>query len=294
MKVTEYQQKNSSITKSVFTRNRKIVIATKHRKEQVIAPLLEDAFQFQCSLEEMDTDQLGTFTGEVARTLSAFEAARKKCELAMDASGADMAISSEGSFGAHPYIPFCQANEELVLLCDRRNNIEIFGKALTTETNFSGSFISSYKEAASFARRVGFPRHALILRESENSEIIFAKGLSDVSGLKSMIQELLCQHPKIWMETDMRAMYNPTRMKIIGTATSNLIEKMCSCCPSCDFPGYWIEQVTPGLPCFWCGTPTNSILSHEYACLRCSHRSTIRYPHGKLAEDPMYCDHCNP
>lgn len=278
----------------IFEIGRKVVVATKHKKEQVIAPILSQSFQFECIVSDIDTDRFGTFSGDIERTLSPLEAARNKCHLAMDACGLDLAISSEGSFGIHPFIPFCQADEELVLLLDRKNNLEIVGKELTTATNLSGQFVNSYTEALRFARICGFPRHGLILRETESKGQIFEKGVSDVSTLHSKLNHLLEKHQKIWIETDMRAMYNPTRMKAIEKATLNLAEKMNSLCPSCSTPGYWIQEVTKGLPCSWCDMPTQSTLSVKYECLKCGHATTVKNPNGREAEDPMYCDHCNP
>ena len=43
---------------------RKVVIATKHQKEQVIGPALQEAFGMEYIVsEKLDTDLLGTFTG---------------------------------------------------------------------------------------------------------------------------------------------------------------------------------------------------------------------------------------
>lgn len=51
-----------------YLAGRRLVIATMHGKEQVIAPLLEAATGVQCMAgREVDTDRLGTFTGEVPR-----------------------------------------------------------------------------------------------------------------------------------------------------------------------------------------------------------------------------------
>ena len=48
---------------------RKLLIATKHGKEKVIAPIIEKALSVSChTANNFDTDLLGTFTGEVERT----------------------------------------------------------------------------------------------------------------------------------------------------------------------------------------------------------------------------------
>ena len=46
--------------------NRKVVIATKHQKEEVIGPVLKEAFGMEHFIpENFDTDVLGTFTGDL-------------------------------------------------------------------------------------------------------------------------------------------------------------------------------------------------------------------------------------
>lgn len=275
-------------------RERKVAIATMHGKESVISPLLEAAFGMQCIVSGVNTDQLGTFSGEIERELSPLEAAKQKCLLAMEITGYDMAIASEGSFGAHPTIPFAQANEEIVFLFDQKTDAEFTGKAISTKTNMSGECIESYAEALRFARNVGFPRHGLILRKEKGSRKIFLKGISDLRPFRSAVLRLLDEHGTLWLETDMRAMYNPTRMEVIAEATENLITKLKSECPDCSYPGYWVDQVVPGLPCSQCGFPTRSTLGHKYRCKNCDHQALKYFPNKKMEEDPMYCDHCNP
>ena len=64
---------------------RKLVIATKHKKENVIAPLLEQYLSVKCIVpEDFDTDELGTFTGEIERKDDALSTVRQKCLLAME------------------------------------------------------------------------------------------------------------------------------------------------------------------------------------------------------------------
>jgi hypothetical protein len=47
---------------------RRLLIATKHHKEQVIAPVFEKELAVQCfTSDEFDTDSLGTFSGEIER-----------------------------------------------------------------------------------------------------------------------------------------------------------------------------------------------------------------------------------
>ena len=120
-------------------KGRQLAIATRHCKEQVMALLLEKSLGVSCFVpEDLDTDALGTFTGEVERKDDPITTLRAKCQLAMAASGCDLAVASEGSFGPHPTLGFVLSGDELVLLLDAKNGLEILGRDLSTETNFGG------------------------------------------------------------------------------------------------------------------------------------------------------------
>lgn len=276
-------------------KGRTLVIATKHGKEQVLKPLFEEAFEMTCILADgLDTDVLGTFTGEVERTLDPLQTARRKCELAMELTGADLALASEGSFGAHPSAFFLPANEEWLFFYDRKNQLEIHARHLSTETNFSGEEIGSLEALEAFAEKAIFPNHALILRNQKDSFLEIHKGITEQSLLLELGQQLLKTYGVLYAETDMRAHFNPSRMKVIGKAAQLLLEKICSCCPSCSLPGFAVVSSQPGLPCSWCGTPTRSTLSQTKSCTHCGHSEELVHPFGKTTEDPMYCDRCNP
>ncbi len=274
---------------------RKLIIATKHQKEKVIAPLLEDALGVVCFVNEsFDTDTLGTFTGEVERELDPIATARQKCLLAMELSNCDLGVASEGSFGPHPSLFFVNADDEFLIFIDKKNSLEIIVRDLSTETNFNGKEIESEKELLEFAQSVHFPSHGLILRKSktDNSEII--KGITDLDQLKAAFKKLLEKSKSIYAETDMRALYNPSRMQVIEAAAKKLLAKINAVCPQCNTPGFGITDAKRGLECSLCGSPTQSTLSYLYVCQHCQYTKEEMHPHGKTSEDPMYCDYCNP
>lgn len=276
-------------------KNRKLVIATMHGKEQIIAPILEKELGVTCLVASgINTDSLGTFTGEIERKLDPISAAREKCLLALKQSDCDLAVASEGSFGAHPEIFFASANEELVLLLDLKNNLQIVGRVLSTSTNFDGKEIDSWKELQDFAESVLFPSHALIMRSSEKSTEGIAKGIKDWKTLESCYESFHAKYGFIWVETDMRAMHNPNRMKVIEEATLQLVHNIKSCCPSCSSPGFVVQNSNKGLPCEICHQPTRTVRSLVYTCQSCSYEEVRKRPDGKTFEDAMYCDFCNP
>ena len=275
--------------------NRILLIATKHKKEYVISPLFKKAFDLDSKTSlNFDTDSLGTFTGEIERLNDPITTLRNKCLLAMELEGSDLAVANEGSFGPHPQFFFAPVDNELAIFIDKKNGIEIIASETSMDTNFGGRFVNSYEDLLSFASDSKFPSHALILRKQEHSNEHLYKGITNHEELKVAYSFLFNSFGTVFAETDMRALYNPSRMKVIEKVFEKLIEKINCICPNCSTIGFDIVSSKPGLPCSQCGFKTQSILLHQYQCNKCNYLEDKLYPNGILKEDPMYCDICNP
>ena len=214
--------------------------------------------------------------------------------MAMEKENCDLAIASEGSFGAHPSIFFVHADDELLLFIDKKNELKIIARELSTDTNFNGEEIKTEKQLKDFAKQVKFPTHGLIVRKGKEDFTEIVKGITDWEKLKTTFHKFTEKYGTAFVETDMRAMYNPSRMKVIEKATEKLIAKIKSCCPQCCTAGFGITDAKKGLPCSLCGFKTRSILSYIYICQKCSYTKEEMYPNHKTTEEPMYCDICNP
>ena len=200
---------------SSFFANRVAVIATMHRKEQVIAPLIESALDIRTRVpSNFNTDSFGTFTREPERPADQLTTARLKAEAALEMTGETLAIASEGSFGPHPQIPFVACNRELVVLYDQAHQLEVVGEALSTDTNYQSRAVDSPQAALDFARSVGFPEHGVVVMPAagKNPKNAFAKGITTEADLSQAVTAVLARSPKrkAHIETDMRALYNPT------------------------------------------------------------------------------------
>ncbi|MFV8368112.1 DUF6671 family protein [Flavobacterium sp. LB2R40] len=276
-------------------KDRKLLIATKHHKEQVIAPIFEKGLGVHCFVpHNYDSDIFGTFSGEVERKNSALETVRAKCLLAMEQFNCDLGIASEGSFGSHPSLFFAQADDELLLFIDKKNNLEIVVRELSLNTNFYGATINTKEMLLDFADRVKFPTHGIILRAKQGDLTPIIKGITTRSQLEESFEHLSSVFGSVYAETDMRALHNPTRMGVIKIAAQKLLETIKTGCPSCKTPGFSITAVESGLPCSWCSTPTRSTLSFIYTCRKCTFSLQKMHPHQKTTEEPGYCDACNP
>ena len=133
-------------------KNRKLIIATKHQKERVIAPILTEALGVECFVpDNFDTDLLGTFSGEIERKSDPVSTLRQKCLMAMEMYNCDLGLASEGSFGAHPTVYFATADDELLIFIDKKNNLEIIVREISTVTNFNAREIENTRQLIDFA-----------------------------------------------------------------------------------------------------------------------------------------------
>ncbi len=280
-----------------FFAGRVVVIATMHHKEQAIAPLVETHLGVQVMVaENFDTDRFGTFTGDIKRPGNALTTARLKAVAALDHTGETLAIASEGSFGPHPQIPFVACDRELVLLLDRHHHLEILGEYLSTHTNYRHQRIRDVDAALAFAQAVGCPSHGVVVKSQTSDGEQIVKGIVSEDHLMQAVTTALREtvEAEITLETDMRALYNPTRMGVIAQATENLIETLRRPCPQCQYPGFTLVQELPGLPCGLCGSPTLLTQSQVYQCQHCQYQDYRSVVTAPATADPSYCSYCNP
>ena len=104
--------------------------ATKHGKEKTLAPLFH-SLGMKCEAVPVDTDEFGTFSGEVERKGTVRETLRKKIGAALKcAPNERLFLANEGSFGPHPFLGFLQTDLESLLFWDQELGIEIYAEFL--------------------------------------------------------------------------------------------------------------------------------------------------------------------
>lgn len=273
------------------------VLVTMHQKERAIAP----AFRRHLGLplltfDSIDTDSLGTFTGEIPRKGTMLDAATEKARLACARTGRRLGVGSEGSFGPHRYIPFLAADTEVIAFYDRDLNITIAEGVTALRTNYSHVDIEDVHQIDKFLEQAGFPRHAVIvgLAEDWNKAALF-KGLTEKSAVAKAIEALNRSHPGelVRISTDMRAHLNPTRMAVIRTVATKLARRLAILCPNCGMPGFGMVDTERGLPCSVCESPTDRTMILIHGCKRCTYKKMIPANANSHA-DPKHCPECNP
>lgn len=272
-----------------------IALLTQHGKEQVLAPLFVSELGARLEVARgFDTDTLGTFTREVAREGTQIEAARRKAEIAIDRTGAKVGLGSEGAFVPGPF-GLGSWNIEVLVLVDRVRGIEVIGRAGAAGRHLHGT-VASRGQLHEFAARAGFPEHGLVLRPNDERDPRFVKGIRTPEALDAAFDEVrrAADGGAVFVESELRAHLNPTRMATIAAAGRDLVARLGSACPACGLPGFGAVGQVPGLPCRDCGAPTRHPLAEEFGCVRCEHREERAPADGPADADPAVCDYCNP
>lgn len=260
-----------------------ITLVTKHQKAKLIAPALAALNIDVVECSAFDTDTLGTFSGEITRTLSPKQAALTKAKKACELTGAEWGLGSEGSFGGGPYPGLMNWNEEILCLYhrDTQNVIYAYASGPTLVNAINASTLSDLENALE-----KYPnQHWMLTFEDQLYKGLSAQHVLDVVSQKKRVAPY---HVK----PDLRAMYCPERQKMIRQAASNLAVRLQSPCPACDAPDFVIKSLETGLSCRACSLPTERIKSRIKRCDSCHHQEVIAATEKQA--DPMYCPLCNP
>ncbi len=277
----------------------RIAFATMHRKEFYLQgackKILGASLQGLGGL--LNTDLLGTFSGEIERPGSQKETVLKKCLLGLEQSGQEYGIASEGSFGPDSLIPFFNSSVETIVFIDKKRNFQLLESARFLKTNYAYQIISTSQDYSEFLKGALFPSHGLIVRPNvwEDKTIVF-KGIQTFDVLKKSISICCTQSAdgNAFIQTDMRAHMNPTRAFNLLKLGIRLFRKLGRLCPSCHSPGWGPSRKVTGRPCRVCLYPTLEPRSSLWSCSCCSFVEEKPLHDSNLKGDPRYCPCCNP
>src|SRR4051794_3518013 len=95
-----------------------------HEKERALAPAFRRVLGAGIVVPELDTDTLGTFSGEVPRPDALVETALLKADMLFEVMpDVDCALASEGSYGPIDRVPLSPGGVELLAFVDRKRGI---------------------------------------------------------------------------------------------------------------------------------------------------------------------------
>lgn len=269
-----------------------VIVATKHLKENVLGPVFRGRWGVNLVAAEVDTDLLGTFTGEVPRIGDVQSTLRSKVQLALEgAPDAEVILATEGSFGPDPILGWVALHEEVLLWSWPQKAKELWVTHRSHDTNFSSIETNNWSEVIRWGARIGFPSAHVILRDARGA--LLAKGIDDTRVLESLWRGAAEYGPPR-IETDMRANRNPKRREGLHALAVKTIEAFEAMCPTCSFPGFVARPAEPGAPCSACGSATRRPMLMKAECYECGHVDVSDSADQISGVDPGYCDRCNP
>jgi hypothetical protein len=277
----------------MYYQNQTILLASKHQKERAISAPFWHRLSCTLDVHDFDTDQFGTFTGEITRTASPYATCLLKAKSAAQYFSYSLALASEGSFGPHPKVPLLPCAHEIMIFVDLERDWIISEQIMSHHTNYAIMTINAKTELETFLNQVGFPSHGLTLQSAQDKQVL-AKGIRDEATLASVLQQGFQQNEELLLATDMRAMMNPTRMEMIHELADKLAIRISNVCMKCHAPGFGFKKIQGQLPCQCCGGPSSYFKEEIWGCIRCEYQECRQRSDGLLVADPSYCFVCNP
>ena len=271
-------------------RGRTVALLTRHDKGTIIAPALAELALEVVTTTAFDTDTLGTFSGEVERTLSPSACAGRKARLACELTGLDLGLGSEGSFGGGPLAGLMNWDDEILVLYDARSDMEITAFA-SGPVKVAPVTAGSLDELQQQLERFPVAQRWILRRPDQIHKGLQQQGIAELLTQLGLLQrERLTE--QIRLEPDLRAMHCPERQDYIRQAAEQLSQRLQSRCPACEAPDFWQSDLERGLPCGWCGEPTALARALISRCRQCDH--TERNAVTAEYADPGHCQRCNP
>ena len=272
---------------------RRAGLATKHGKLELFVPHMRERLGLDVVEVGIDTDLLGTFSGEVPRTGTPLETVKEKARRGMVASGLPLGLASEGSIGPADGLAFAIVDIELAAFIDAESGIEVVEVASEFGLPMIRVEIAAGETDSLALERAGFPEHGLIVRPVGGGPV--HKGIHDLGELRNAVEVCAAMSPErlARVESDFRAHHHPRRRAVIERAAMRLAERLQTRCPHCQSPGWGVVERRAGAPCDLCSAPTHIDRSEILGCVRCD-VTDERELAAARGVDPQWCQWCNP
>jgi len=243
---------------------------------------------------DLDTDKLGTFSGEVPRPDALVETCAIKAEMVFKTMDVDCALASEGSYGPIERVPLTSCGVEIMAFVDRKRGLRLVETLATHRTNWRlQRFPAGDPAVPGILKAMGFPRYGVFVICSSDMD-------HPIKGLETEADVLAAMDREARRSTDglavlladMRAHRNPTRMQVLRALSWKLAKRLQRLCPKCKVPGFGSIQSRRGLPCEACSAPTHWIDFEIDGCSVCGHAEARPRKDGRRTAPKLSCKAC--
>lgn len=275
--------------------NVRIGLATIHAKELAIAPPFRRLLDADVVVAHgLDTDALGTFSGEVPRPDALVETCVIKAELAFRSLDVDCAIANEGSYGPIDRVPLVASGVEIMAFIDRKRGVRLIETLGTHRTNWRlRRFKAGDPSVPAVVKAMGFPRYGVFVIASSDA----SRPVKDLSNMDEVVAAVNREANRsedglAIVIADMRANRNPTRMRVLRALSWKLAKRLERLCPKCQAPGFGVVGSRRGLPCEACGQPTHWVDFEIDGCSACGHAESRPRKDGRSTASKLSCKAC--
>jgi len=243
---------------------------------------------------DIDTDRLGTFSGEVPRPDALIETALLKAELVFRTLDVDCALANEGSYGPIERVPLSPGGLEIMAFIDRKRGIRLVETLVTHRTNWRlMRFKAGDPNVPAAVKALGFPDYGVfVISNTDSSRPV--KGLSALEDVVAAVDREAKRSADglAILISDMRAHRNPKRMKVLRALSWKLARRLVRLCPKCQAPGFGPVGARRGLPCERCGGATHYVHFEIDGCAACDHVVARPRKDGKRTAPKLACKAC--
>ena len=271
-------------------------LATIHAKERAIAaPFMRVLGARVVAAPGVDTDSLGTFSGEIARPASPVEVTDMKARMTFAAMDVDCGLASEGSYGPIHKVPLKAGGMEILTFIDRKRGVRVTETLTTHRTNWRMLYFKAGEDGRILRElaSLGFPDFGVFVMQNDNW-LTAVKDLATVEDIVAAVNRAARRSADgtALLIPDMRAHRNPLRMKVIRATAWRLARRLIDLCPKCGSPGFGHIDSRRGLPCEGCGDPTHWIHFEIDGCSGCGHAVARPRKDGRKTASKLSCQGC--
>lgn len=287
-------------------------LATMHGKGPLIAPVLHERLGLRVRVARVDTDTLGTFSGETPRPAGPVDTAIRKARMGMDAAGLPVGLASEGTIADPTGLGLTTVDTEIVVLVDDERGITVYGRATGYATIAVAATAAPGDPLDRVLQQAAVPPHHLVVSPAPSAAAGpgptgpgpmgtpsagwlagTTKAVGSAAELQAAVAMAAAHSPcgRAHITTDLRAHLCPSRQPVIAAAAADLATRLATTCPACGSPGWGVAPVEVGLSCAWCAGPTDEVAGHRWACVACDAQQVVPVD---TPGDPGRCGYCNP
>ena len=271
-------------------------LATIHAKERAIAAPFRRLLGAKVEVAPgVDTDSLGTFSGEIPRPASQVEVTDMKARMTFEAMDVECSIASEGSYGPIFKTPLKPAGVEILTFVDRKRGTRITETLSTHRTNWRMLYFREGEDerVRREMKALGFPEYGVFAMQNDDW-LTVVKNLATMDEVVAAVNRLAAASAdgQCLVIPDMRAHRNLLRMKVIRATAYKLARRLAVLCPKCEAPGFGHVHSRRGLPCESCGQPTHWIEHEIDGCSACGHAVARPRKDGRKTASKLTCQNC--